>query len=182
MLFLYIKEEVFNEFISCLKLDLKSDKSFANKVLLLFGENNLIDIKQFLLIMKLTSNSCDVLEKVNFIEELLSDIKLKNKLNCINIMEMFLLLINIFNSSNYKKDIKYFKDILKNEFNRGKKFDNKLYITKNQMSKLLLNNKFIQQKINEFSLFYRNADRNFEEQINFHFNSNARVLNKILSE
>ena len=178
----YIKEEVFNEFISCLKLDIKSDKLFGNKVLLLFGVNNLIDIKLFLLIMELTSYSSDILEKANFIGELLSDVKLKNQLNCINIMEMFLLLINIFNSQNYKKDIKYFKDILKNEFNRGKKFDNKLYITKNQMNDLILSNKFIQQKLNEFSLYYKNADKNYEEQINFHFNSNARVLNKILSE
>ena len=132
--------------------------------------------------MELTSYSSDILEKANFIGELLSDVKLKNQLNCINIMEMFLLLINIFNSQNYKKDIKYFKDILKNEFNRGKKFDNKLYITKNQMNDIILSNKFIQQKLNEFSLYYKNADKNYEEQINFHFNSNARVLNKILSE
>ena len=178
----YMKEEVFNEFISCLKLRIKSDKTFTNKILLLFGENNLIDIKKFLLIMELTSLSTDIVDKINFIGEIVYVQGLKNQDNCINVMEMFILLINIFNSPNYKKDIKYFKEILKNEFNKGKKFNNDLYINKRQMSELLLNNKFFQKKINEFSNYYKNADKNFEEQINFHYISNARALNNIFSD
>ena len=178
----YMKEEVFNEFISCLKLRTNNDDSFSEKILLLFGENDLIDIKKFLLIMELTSISTDMVEKINFIEEILYVQDLKNQENCINVMEMFTLFINIFNSPNYKKDIKYFKEILKNEFNKGKKFYNDLYINEREMSELLLNNKFLQKKINEFLNYYKNADKNFEEQINFHFNSNARALNKIFSD
>ena len=178
----YMKEEVFNEFISCLKLETKNDKTFATKILLLFGENGLIDIKKFLLIMELSSISTDIVEKVNFIEDLLYVEELKGQEHYINVMEMFMLLINIFNSPNCKKDIKYFKEILKNEFNKGKKFNNDLFINKRQMSELLLNNKFMQKKLNEFSNFYKNANRNYEEQINFHYNSNARALNNIFSD
>ena len=178
----YMKEEVFNEFISCLKLETKNDKTFATKILLLFGENGLIDIKKFLLIMELSSISTDIVEKVNFIEDLLYVEELKGQEHYINVMEMFMLLINIFNSPNCKKDIKYFKEILKNEFNKGKKFNNELFINKRQMSELLLNNKFMQKKLNEFSNFYKNADKNYEEQINFHYNSNARALNNIFSD
>ena len=178
----YMKEEVFNEFISCLKLETKNDKTIATKILLLFGENGLIDIKKFLLIMELSSISTDIVEKVNFIEDLLYVEELKGQEHYINLMEMFMLLINIFNSPNCKKDIKYFKEILKNEFNKGKKFNNDLFINKRQMSELLLNNKFMQKKLNEFSNFYKNADKNYEEQINFHYNSNARALNNIFSD
>ena len=178
----YMKEEVFNEFISCLKLETKNDKTFTTKILLLFGENGLIDIKKFLLIMELSSISTDIVEKVNFIEDLLYVEELKGQEHYINVMEMFMLLINIFNSPNCKKDIKYFKEILKNEFNKGKKFNNDLFINKRQMSELLLNNKFMQKKLNEFSNFYKNADKNYEEQINFHYNSNARALNNIFSD
>ena len=178
----YMKEEVFNEFISCLKLETKNDKTFATKILLLFGENGLIDIKKFLLIMELSSISTDIVEKVNFMEDLLYVEELKGQEHYINVMEMFMLLINIFNSPNCKKDIKYFKEILKNEFNKGKKFNNDLFINKRQMSELLLNNKFMQKKLNEFSNFYKNADKNYEEQINFHYNSNARALNNIFSD
>lgn len=178
----YMKEEVFNEFISCLKLETKNDKTFATKILLLFGENGLIDIKKFLLIMELSSISTDIVEKVNFIEDLLYVEELKGQEHYINVMEMFMLLINIFNSPNCKKDIKYFKEILKNEFNKGMKFNNDLFINKRQMSELLLNNKFMQKKLNEFSNFYKNADKNYEEQINFHYNSNARALNNIFSD
>ena len=178
----YMKEEAFNEFISCLKLETKNDKTFATKILLLFGENGLIDIKKFLLIMELSSISTDIVEKVNFIEDLLYVEELKGQEYYINVMEMFMLLINIFNSPNCKKDIKYFKEILKNEFNKGKKFNNDLFINKRQMSELLLNNKFMQKKLNEFSNFYKNADKNYEEQINFHYNSNARALNNIFSD
>ena len=178
----YMKEEVFNEFISCLKLETKNDKTIATKILLLFGENGLIDIKKFLLIMELSSISTDIVEKINFIEGLLYVEELKGQEHYINVMEMFMLLINIFNSPNCKKDIKYFKEILKNEFNKGKKFNNDLFINKRQMSELLLNNKFMQKKLNEFSNFYKNADKNYEEQINFHYNSNARALNNIFSD
>ena len=178
----YMKEEVFNEFISCLKLETKNDKTIATKILLLFGENGLIDIKKFLLIMELSSISTDIVEKVNFIEDLLYVEELKGQEHYINVMEMFMLLINIFNSPNCKKDIKYFKEILKNEFNKSKKFNNDLFINKRQMSELLLNNKFMQKKLNEFSNFYKNADKNYEEQINFHYNSNARALNNIFSD
>ena len=37
------------------------------------------------------------------------------------------------------------------------------------MSELLLKNKFFQTQLNEFSNYYKKADKNFEEQINFHY-------------
>ena len=94
--------------------------------------------------MELTSNADDIVEKVNFFVELFSD--LNNEENCINIKDLFNLFRNIFKSSNCRKDIKYFSEILKKEFNNGKKFDNNLYISKIKIRELFLNNKFIQKK------------------------------------
>ena len=177
----YMKEKVLNEFISCLKIEKSINVNlFSSKLMLLFGENNLLDIKQFFLIMELTSNSDDIIEKIKFIAELLSDSKLKNEENCINIAETFYLIKNIFNSSNYRKDIKYFFDILKKEFNNGNKIDNSIYTSKSRLINLFLKNKFLQRKIKEFNYKYENADINYDEQINIHFNSNARMINKIL--
>ena len=177
----YMKEEVLDEFISCLKIDLKNDKSFSKKLVLLFGENNLINIKKFFLIMELTANNDSFEEKVKFLGELLSDIKLEKEKNCINLVEAFYLINNIFNSSNYRKDIKYFNDILNKEFNDGKKIDKDIYISKKMMNELFLNNKFLQKKIREFVYKYENADKIFDEQINLHFNSNLRKLNEIFA-
>ena len=178
----YMKEEVFNEFISCLKIGTNNDESFTTKIFLLFGENNLINIKLFLLIMKLTSNSDEMVEKVNFFVELLTDLKQKNEINNINLVELFNIFRNIFNSSNYKKDIKYFLETLKKEFNNGKTFDHKIYINKNQMRNLFLNNIFLQKKLKEFINKFEKADKNYEEQINQHFYDNASRLTKILSD
>ena len=176
-----MKEKVLNEFISCLKIEKSINvNSFSSKLMLLFGENNLLDIKQFFLIMELTSNSDDIIEKIKFIAELLSDSKLKNEENCINIAETFYLIKNIFNSSNYRKDIKYFFDILKKEFNNGNKIDNSIYTSKSRLINLFLKNKFLQRKIKEFNYKYENADINYDEQINIHFNSNARILNHFI--
>ena len=177
----YMKEEVLDEFISCLKIDLKNDKSFSKKLVLLFGENNLINLKKFFLIMELTAHNDEFKEKVKFIAELLADIKLKDEVNCINLVEAFYLINNIFNSSNYRKDIKYFNDILNKEFNDGKKIDKDLYISKKKMNELFLSNKFLQKKIREFVFKFENADKIFDEQINLHFNSNLRKLNEIFA-
>ena len=177
----YMKEEVLDEFISCLKIDLKNDKSFSKKLVLLFGENNLINLKKFFLIMELTATNDEFKEKVKFIAELLADIKLKDEVNCINLVEAFYLINNIFNSSNYRKDIKYFNDILNKEFNDGKKIDKDIYISKKMMNELFLSNKFLQKKIREFVFKFENADKIFDEQINLHFNSNLRKLNEIFA-
>ena len=95
-------------------------------------------------------------------------------------MEFFLMFKQIFNSSTYKKDIRYFINILKKEFNNNKKFDYNLYISRKQMSDLLINDPFFSKKIREFQYKYKNADKNYEEQISFHFNSNARILNHFI--
>ena len=92
--------------------------------------------------MELTVNNDSFEEKVKFLGELLSDIKLEKEKNCINLVEAFYLINNIFNSSNYRKDIKYFNDILKKEFNDGKKIDKDIYISKNKLIELFLSNKF----------------------------------------
>ena len=177
----YMKEEVLDEFISCLKIGIKDDKSFSKKLVLLFGENNLINIKKFFLIMELTANNDSFEEKVKFLGELLSDIKLEKEKNCINLVEAFYLINNIFNSSNYRKDIKYFNDILNKEFNDDKKIDKDIYISKNKLIELFLSNKFLQKKIEEFIFKFKNADKIFDEQINLHFNSNLNRLNEIFA-
>ena len=176
-----MKEEVLDEFISCLKIGIKDDKSFSKKLVLLFGENNLINIKKFFLIMELTANNDSFEEKVKFLGELLSDIKLEKEKNCINLVEAFYLINNIFNSSNYRKDIKYFNDILNKEFNDDKKIDKDIYISKNKLIELFLSNKFLQKKIEEFIFKFKNADKIFDEQINLHFNSNLNRLNEIFA-
>jgi hypothetical protein len=176
----YMKEEAFREFIECIKLGMKNDKDFPKKILFLFGEDNLIDIKKFLFIMKLTSNSDDIPEKINFFEILLTNSNQQGQENSINVMEFFLMFKQIFNSSTYKKDIRYFINILKKEFNNNKKFDYNLYISRKQMSDLLINDPFFSKKIREFQYKYKNADKNYEEQISFHFNSNARILNHFI--
>ena len=176
----YMKEEAFREFIECIKLGMKNDKDFPKKILFLFGEDNLIDIKKFLFIMKLTSNSDDIPEKINFFEILLTNSNQQGQENSINVMEFFLMFKQIFNSSTYKKDIRYFINILKKEFNNNKKFDYNLYISRKQMSDLLINDPFFSKKIREIQYKYKNADKNYEEQISFHFNSNARILNHFI--
>ena len=178
----YMKEEALNEFLNCSKIGIKGDKSFTRKLVLLFGENNLINIKKFFFIMELTSNSNELTEKVNFFGELLSDLNLKEEKNCVNLVEVFYLIKNIFNSSNYRKDINYFNEILKKEFNNGKKIGNDIYISKSKLNDLFLSNKFLQKKIKEFIFKYENADKNYAEQINLHFNSNLRKLNEIFND
>ena len=130
--------------------------------------------------MKLTSNSDDIPEKINFFEILLTNSNQQGQENSINVMEFFLMFKQIFNSSTYKKDIRYFINILKKEFNNNKKFDYNLYISRKQMSDLLINDPFFSKKIREFQYKYKNADKNYEEQISFHFNSNARILNHFI--
>ena len=77
----YMKEDVFREFLICLKIGIKNNNSFAHKVFLLFDENcsKEINIKEFFFVMELISKSSNEVEKIHFYCELLSDINLKNE-------------------------------------------------------------------------------------------------------
>ena len=178
----YMKKEVFDEFISCMELNTKNNHSFTNKVYLLFREDELINIKLFLVIMELISDSDDMVEKVNFLGDFLTDYKLRDEEKCINVSELYNIFKVIFNSSHYKRDFKCMYGIFKKEFNNDKKIDSNLYASKNQICDLLLNNKFFKKKFDEFMINYKNADYNYEEQINQHFYSNARAFNNLLED
>ena len=180
----YMKEDVFREFLICLKISVKNNNSFCNKVFLLFDQNctKEINIKEFFFIMELISKSSNEIEKIHFYCELLSDIKLKNEKNCINVMEMFEIFKKIINSPSYKKECKCLYEILKKEFNDGKKIDNNLYINKKQLMYFMLNNKYFQRIIQLFKFQYKHADILYNDEINSSFNSTVRNVKKFLNE
>ena len=180
----YMKEEVFKEFLTCIKMEVKNDKSFSNKVFLLFDENNNgeINIKIFLFIMELISKSTSEIEKINFYSELFSDIKLKEEIKCINILEMFEIIKHIIKSPNYKKEYKCLYEIFKKEFNNGEKIENNLFISKQKLCLFLLNNKFIKTLIQHFKYQYKYSDIVYNEEINSSFNSTIRNVKKFLNE
>jgi Ca2+-binding EF-hand superfamily protein len=88
----YIKEEVFNEFLECKKLqvEMKEELSFGNKVFLAFDEINTgeINLKKFFLVMELTSKSNINIDKIKFIIQLFEDYNLRYEEKSINISEM----------------------------------------------------------------------------------------------
>jgi len=180
----YMKEDVFREFLICLKISVKNNNSFCNKVFLLFDQNctKEINIKEFFFIMELISKSSNEIEKIHFYCELLSDIKLKNEKNCINVLEMFEIFKKIINSPSYKKECKSLYEILKKEFNDGKKIDNNLYINKKQLMYFMLNNKYFQRIIQSFKFQYKHADILYNDEINSSFNSTVRNVKKFLNE
>ena len=63
-----MKEDVFREFLTCLKIGIGNNDSFSNKVFLLFDENysKEINLKEFFFIMELISKSSNDIEKINF--------------------------------------------------------------------------------------------------------------------
>ena len=180
----YIQEDVFKEFLTCIKIENKKDNSFTNKVFLLFDDDctGQINIKVFLFIMELISKSSNNIEKINFCTELFTDIKLINENKCINVMEFFEIFKKIIDSPNYKREIKILYDILKKEFNEGQIIENILFISKKQLFNFLLNNKFIQKIIQAFKTKYKHANILYNEEINGSFNSTVRTVKKFLNE
>ena len=180
----YIQEDVFKEFLTCIKIENKKDNSFSNKVFLLFDDDctGQINIKVFLFIMELISKSSNNIEKINFCTELFTDIKLINENKCINVIEFSEIFKKIIDSPNYKREIKTLYDILKKEFNEGQKIENILFISKKQLFNLLLNNKFIQKIMQAFKSQYKHANILYNEEINGSFNSTVRTVKKFLNE
>ena len=180
----YIQEDVFKEFLTCIKVKIKNDNSFPNKVFLLFDEDCLgqINIKIFLFIMELISKSSSDIEKIHFYSDLFCDIKLQDKIKCINVLEIFEIIKKIITSANYKKEIKILYEILKQEFNNGQKIENNLFISKKQLYCFFLNNKYIHKIIQSFKLQYKNANILYNEEINSSFNSTIRNVEKFLNE
>ena len=179
-----MKEDVFKEFLTCVKIELKNDNTFPNKVLLLFDENctGEINIKVFFFIMELTSKSSSDLEKIHFYSELFPDVNLKNSYQCINVLEMYDIFKHLINSPSYKRECKYLYEILKQLFNNGEKIEDSLFITKKQLCYFFLNNKFIQKLMQSFIYQYKHADNVYDEEVKNSFNSTVRNVKKFLNE
>lgn len=180
----YMKKEVFEEFLTLMKLMPKNDNTFPKKIFLLFDEESTgeINFKLFLFIMELTSKTSSDIEKIIFYVELLSDLNLQDKNACINVLEMYEILKHLINSLNHTKEYKYLYDILKNEFNEGEKISINLYINKQQLCQFFLNNKYIQKLLQNFWLQYKFADIVYNEEINSSFNSTIRNVKKFLNQ
>jgi Ca2+-binding EF-hand superfamily protein len=180
----YMKKEVFVEFLTLMKLVPNHDDTFPNKIFLLFDEESTgeINFKLFLFIMELTSKTSSDIEKIIFYVELFSDLKIKNKNECINVLEMYEILKHLINSSSHTKEYKYLYDLLKNEFNEGEKIDINLYINKQQLYQFFLNNKFIQKLLQNFWIQYKYADIIYNEEINSGFNSTVKNAKKFLNQ
>lgn len=180
----YMKKEVFIEFLTLMKLVPKNDNTFPNKIFLLFDEESTgeINFKEFLFIMELTSKTSSDIEKIIFYVELFTDLKLKDKKECINVLEMYEILKHLINTSNHTKEYKYLYDLLKSEFNEGEKISINLYINKQQLCQFFLNNKYIQKLLQNFWLQYKFADMVYNEEINSSFNSTVKNVKKFLNQ
>ena len=176
-------EDVFKEYLQCLKIDINIDESFPTKVFLLFddyGEGK-INIKIFFFIMKLVSTTSDI-DKLNFFMKLFEDINKKDEELCINVLNIYEILKSLINYHGWNK-IK--KNLLKNmriEFNDDKAIEKDLYISKNKMINFFINNKLINQIIDKFKREYKFSYITYNERINNIFFNTVRNVKKFLNE
>ena len=181
-----MKEEVFNEFLECKKLqeEVKEEITFCNKVYLAFDElgTGEINLKVFFLIMEITSKSNNNLEKLNFITSLVEDYNLRNEEKSVNIFDMYELFKSLILFENAQKDIKYLYEAIKTELNNGEKLENNIYVKSNDVYNFLLNNKIIHKIIQGFKTQYKFADINYIDEVNSSFNSTVRNVKKFLNE
>lgn len=181
-----MKEEVFNEFLECKKLqeEVKEELTFCNKVYLAFDElgTGEINLKVFFLIMEITSKSNNNLEKLNFITSLVEDYNLRSEEKSVNIFDMYELFKSLILFENAQKDIKYLYEAIKTELNNGEKLDNEKYVRSHDVYNFLLNNKIIHKIIQGFKTQYKFADINYIEEVNSSFNSTVRNVKKFLNE
>jgi hypothetical protein len=181
-----MKEEVFNEFLECKKLqeDVKEEITFCNKVYLAFDElgTGEINLKVFFLVMEITSKSNNNLDKLNFITSLVEDYNMRSEEKSVNIFDMYELFKSLILFENSQKDIKYLYEAIKTELNNGEKLDNKKYVGSNEVYNFLLNNKIIHKIIQGFKTQYKFADINYIEEVNSSFNSTVRNVKKFLNE
>lgn len=182
----YMKEEVFNEFLECKKLqvEIKEELSFGNKVFLAFDELNTgeINLKKFFLVMELTSKSNNNIDKIKFIIQLFEDYNLRYEEKSINIFEMNELLKILILFENSQKEIKYLHETIKKDLNNGEKIDNNSYVSKKDVYDFLMNNKIIHKIIQGFITQFKFADINYIEEVNSSFNSTVRNVKKFLNE
>lgn len=181
-----MKEEVFNEFLECAKLqeEIKEEITFCNKVYLAFDElgTGEINLKVFFLIMEITSKSNNNLDKLNFITSLVEDYNLRSEEKSVNIFDMYELFKSLILFENSQKDIKYLYEAIKTDLNNGEKLDNKIYVKSVDVYNFLLNNKIINKIIQGFKTQYKFADIIYIEEINSSFNSTVRNVKKFLNE
>ena len=177
----FMSKEVFTEFIQYMDIKINENKSFPDKVFLLFDitGSNKINIKIFYFIMELTSNSSKYLEKIYFILELCEDIKKKNYVKVLEMQEIIRSMILIEHNEKYYS---YLHDIIIKEFNCKGKISNNFYITKKQLLDFLLNNEFIKRLFILFDTEYKNAYISYNEEVHSSFNSTVRNIKKFLNE
>ena len=176
----FMKKDVFTEFLQYIDINIKENKTFPDKVYLLFGddEKETMNIKVFYFIMELISSSSKSIEKINFILELFED---NNKPNTINVMEMQEILKTLILHENYLKDCSHLHETIKNEFNK-EKIESDFYITKAQLFNFLINNEFLKKLILLFKNQLKNAYYYYNEEIMGSFNSTIRNAKKFLNE
>jgi hypothetical protein len=182
----YIREEVFEEFIECKKLEgeIKGEISFSKKVFLAFDDAGigLINIKVFFLIMEITSKSGNILEKVSFICDLIEEFGLINEPSSVNVMDMYDLFKYLLVYENAQKDGKGFLESIKEELNGGEKLEENIYISKNDLYEFLVNSRYFLKIFQGFKIQYKYADVNYIEEVNSCFNSTVRNVKKFLNE
>ena len=181
-----MREEVFNEFIECKKLEeeIKGEISFTRKVFLAFDDSGmgLINIKLFFLIMEITSKSNNILEKIHFICELVEEYELLNEPNSVNIIDMYDLFKNLLVYENSQKDGKGLYESIKEELNGGEKLELNIYINKGDLYEFLVNNKYFLKILQGFKIQYKYSESNYIEEVNSCFNSTVRNVKKFLNE
>ena len=175
----FMQKDVFTELLQYMDINIKENKTFPDKVYLIFGTNGkeTMNIKIFYFIMELISNSKSN-EKIIFLLELFED---HNKPGYINVMEMQEILKTLILHENYLKDCAHLHEIIKNEFNKDK-IDSDFYITKSQFLNFFLNNEFIKKLILLFKNQLKNAYQYYNEEIVGSFNSTIRNAKKFLNE
>ena len=179
----FMEEDVFKEYLQCLKMDIVIDESFPRKVFLIFddtGEGK-INTKDFFFIMKLTSSTSDI-DKLKFFMKLFEDVNKSDVPLCINVLEMFEVMKKIISFSSKRKIKMNLLKNLRKEFNDDKVIDKSFYITKDQMINFLINNKLINKIIDNFKRDYKYAYINYNEKINNIFFNTVKTVKKFINE
>ena len=179
----FLKEEVFVEFLHCMRLGKINISSFPRKIFLLFDDKglNAINPKLFFFIFKITSKICVESDKYNFILYLCEDINKKNYEKSINVFEVIELFKHILLFENVQRDTKILLEKIRAEFNNDETISQNLYISKNQLYNFLINNKFIKRVIKNFNRSVNEIDLHYNEEINSCFNSVDKKFKKYFS-
>ena len=123
-----------------------------------------------------------MIEKVNFICDLLEEYELLNEPKSINIIDMYDLFKYLFVYENAQKDGKGLLESIKEDLNGGEKLELNIYINKSDLYDFLLNNKYFYKIIQGFIFQYKYSEFNYVEEVNSCFNSTVRNVKKFLNE